>query len=486
MHLSHSPPLSPPNSYNSASGIGPAFKMPERLPHYSTNIQSHISPAPFTAGLRFPQTSYRGSEYYLPTNPYTAPAMTQDNQHCTVGDGPPFHETTVLHNVLTRHHHRLAPEISAHIQKGFFQVDRKWTCYRRNYFAVQCSFNFRTVGDPPFYLHRNGADEHISSFAVSISAKTSMTNNGECETRGLVQHTPKRDKASEQTPGKHLVAPTLTHPVSTNGTYSSAGHIYAGANNLHSITPHGHYGAPFDSGANPIPMSHTFERIQFQKATANNGKRRAQQQYFLVVVELSANVGRGKDDWVLIATKESDPMVVRGRSPGHYKDNIRRDSQTSMDPDCGTGSGSGGPTGSLSGPLNYPSQGMDWIGQGHSGNYNGSNYRHATHTRSSPNMVSPRVLTDAGTDTELSLSDSRTTKSSCTMSSDRSALTPLSEDSDECMFSSLDRGDRKRVFDDEEEDEHMRFPLPAPFTDSLAPFTSVSAMPYSKLVCASS
>jgi meiosis-specific transcription factor NDT80 len=50
------------------------------------------------------------------------------------------------------------------------------------------------------------------------------------------------------------------------------------------------------------------------------------------VVELSADVSRTGESphWVKIATKQSEPVVVRGRSPGHYKDNERRDSTASM------------------------------------------------------------------------------------------------------------------------------------------------------------
>ena len=67
-----------------------------------------------------------------------------------------------------------------------------------------------------------------------------------------------------------------------------------------------------------------FERLQFQKATANNGKRRAVQQYFRIIVELFAEVedsphAHGENQVVKIARCSSDPLIVRGRSPGHYQ-----------------------------------------------------------------------------------------------------------------------------------------------------------------------
>jgi meiosis-specific transcription factor NDT80 len=419
--------------------------------------------------------------------------MPQDHQNGT-GEGPPFHDTKVQHSILTSRGQRLTPELVASIQKGFFQVDRKWTCYRRNYFAVQCSFNFRqAVVENQFFLHRNGGSEElIHSFAVSISAKTALTNNGESETRGLVQHTPKRDKATESIPGRHQIQPAFNHGMAGSGGFAPGAQMFPGAPHPHHLHAAmlGNFGTYDGPGPGAIPSSHTFERIQFQKATANNGKRRAQQQYFQVVVELSANVGRdGNDNWILIATKESDPMVVRGRSPGHYKDGARRDSQAS-DGDYGSGNGSSSYSGSV---APYSTQGtghsrMDWIGGSSNGHYHGSHHRHSTNPCYSPSsMESTSTLADALTEAELNLSEVHTVKSSRTLSTDSSALTPLSEDSDEIMFGSLDRdsGSRKRPFEDEAEEEQLRFSLSGPFTDSISSINNFSTHPYSKLLCAS-
>jgi hypothetical protein len=71
-------------------------------------------------------------------------------------------------------------------------------------------------------------------------------------------------------------------------------------------------------GANSTENIVTFERLQFKSATANNGKRRAAQQYYCIIVDLYAQTETGA--LVKIATTESAPLVVRGRSPGHYTD----------------------------------------------------------------------------------------------------------------------------------------------------------------------
>ncbi|KIW66567.1 hypothetical protein, variant 1 [Phialophora macrospora] len=492
------PPLSPPqlsHQYSAANGIGHTMRGMDRPPQYSSAVPSQISPGSFSHGFRYPPTYSSRTNGPFPFSmqdpAFSGANMPQDSQSCAGREGPPFHETNVHHQVLTLRGQPLVPEITASIQKGFFQVDRKWTCYRRNYFAVQCAFNFRnSMAETPLYLSKNGSEELIQQFAVSISAKTAITSAGESETRGLVQHTPKREKATERVPGRQQIAPSHSHAMGTNGTYANAGHMYTGANHLHS-TSMGSFGSFETPGANSPPTTYTFERIQFQKATANNGKRRAQQQYFLVVVELAANIGRqGHEDWVVIATKESDPMVVRGRSPGHYKDNGRRDSQASMDPDCGTGHGGSGHHGTLSSAsYGHGHTSVGWDGYGPNRHYGGSSYRNAASSRFSPgSVVSAATLGKTTTDVELNLSDLHTRKSSFTLSSDTSALTPLSEGSDDVMFSSLNRRSvsRKRPFDSDEEGEYLRFPLPEPYADSLPSLPDFSTMAYSKLLCASS
>lgn len=300
-------------------------------------------------------------------------------------DGPPFEETKVIYPVITARNQQVMPKIDAKIQKGFFKVDHKWTCYRRNYFTVSCSFSLKSATyESPFYLQRHANQQHeqISAFAMQISAKTAVVNNQESELRNLVQHTPKRDKATESVPGKVILQPAQPSILTSPASYHGSSTMYGGATNVPpsmmiDYNPQ-QYASTHHQGP---PQSHTFERIQFQRATANNGKRRAQQQYFHVVVELFADVGRhGESQWVKIATAQSHPMVVRGRSPGHYKDN-RRDSAASMDPDRGAGAGgdgSGGPPsmGSYLGASHGRSS-MDWESTYRGSSQMGGGYRHA-------------------------------------------------------------------------------------------------------------
>ncbi|PGH18701.1 hypothetical protein AJ80_04354 [Polytolypa hystricis UAMH7299] len=308
-------------------------------------------------------------------------------------EAPPFHETSVLHTIVTSSQ-TIKPEIQAKIHKGFFQVDDKWTCYRRNYFSVSCSFSLRPwTPNVALYIQLANHTEVVRNFSMSISA---VVNAQESEIRELVQHTPKRDKQSEKKPPRVTLQPQQPPSLVMNHGPSVGNHMsFAAPPHPSSLgLDYSSYGAP-PQPSQP-PTSHTFERIQFQKATANNGKRRAQQQYYNLVVELYAEVtnsmgNSGDTQWILIARRLSHPMVVRGRSPGHYKDG-RRDSSASMGPDGSAGSSADGHGGTGLPPgLGHRSH-LSLMSYDPSGRGNSRfGYRQMTSTDHSPLTASPLV-----------------------------------------------------------------------------------------------
>lgn len=247
-------------------------------------------------------------------------------------------------------------------------ADNDWTCYRRNYFSLNCSYTLSpTPGTGSVYLvQHNGAGPQIVNFAMSIAAVVDGKDGKAIE---LVQHTPKRDKGPQEKPARITLSP---RPAAPHGIYGDGGRA--------SLYDQG--GSGFSQNPNQPATEATFERIQFKNATANNGKRRAAQQYYHLLVELFADVGNSHsgsngDRWVKIASRMSAQMVVRGRSPGHYQ-NERRGSNTSSGPG---GSGNGGGTGSYSaGPSRTTSDlsGMS----GSSSLLPGSGYSNSYDTRS--------------------------------------------------------------------------------------------------------
>lgn len=185
-------------------------------------------------------------------------------------------------------------QLHAKMDRGFFRADQDWTCYRRNYFQVSSTFdvhgmNYMIQGPEVPCLLRKSSDSQellqVDYFSIGVCAR--VTNND--KKIELVQHTPKRDKGPQMIPEPR--------PVRAGG-------------NLHL--------ASVGSNHNIV----TFERLQFKTATANNGKRRAAQQYYEIVVDLYANFPR--EEPLRVATCVSAPLVVRGRSPGHYADSHTR------------------------------------------------------------------------------------------------------------------------------------------------------------------
>jgi meiosis-specific transcription factor NDT80 len=171
-------------------------------------------------------------------------------------------------------------KINGTIDKGFFLVDGEWTCYRRNHFSCTVSYALsdpRPKGPLRYVDGRTREEFSVYGFAVSISAVTAGDDQYAIP---LLQHIRAcDDEGIAQQPG-----------------------IVVGIVRL----------AP--------RREHAFERLQFKQATANNGKRRAAQQYYQLVVALWADVGpQNETGFVKIAQRKSANLIVRGRSPGNYQ-----------------------------------------------------------------------------------------------------------------------------------------------------------------------
>ena len=241
-----------------------------------------------------------------------------------------FPDMKTIHDLKSKGGDTVVPEIQAQMDKNLMWVDGRWTCYRRNYITINVSYwlNPSVTGVPLTVDVKDGRGEKmVKALGVSLSATMDEAAGKHI---GLVQHTAKRDRGPQTPVGVHKLAPAspgcqmsqFHNPCPTNGPF-----LPYQASNENNNSP-------------PLMGQHTFERIQFKQATANNGRRRAQQQYYHIMVELHADIRdrpNEKEHWVKIAHKVSEAMVVRGRSPGHYKDSPSSSGQSS-----GNGGGSGG------------------------------------------------------------------------------------------------------------------------------------------------
>jgi len=207
-------------------------------------------------------------------------------------------------------------EINSLIDKGFFLADNEWTCYRRNYFSCVCSYSISPPGHPNTAIQFLRAGEQqpypVYGFAMCISAAVADNDHMPIE---LVQHTPKRDKGPVAKPEKVRLSPkppqTSYYPF--NSIYSNTGGDLVSSRG---------YDQGFGQTQSDLNNEHTFERVQFKQATANNGKSGASQQYYHLIVELWADTGtQGQDPFVKVAHRKSAKMIVRGRSLGDYPSN---------------------------------------------------------------------------------------------------------------------------------------------------------------------
>ncbi|OTA84431.1 hypothetical protein M434DRAFT_83354, partial [Hypoxylon sp. CO27-5] len=331
------------------SGARPSFGRATehtRSPSFAAPLRRHpLSPTPspsisFTSPVRMDASQYgKSAGSHIPP----LMAMTTNGQLLYSDSGTP-----------------IKIDIHGTIDKGFFMSEGDWTCYRRNYFSCICSYSLS-----PYYPNTsiqyspNGSQTsyQVQGFAMSISA---VVSDSDSHTIDLVQHTPKRDKGPVQKPEKVRLIPKQPQQTPHPLLYQDHHNMPGGSRPMYESG----YG---QSTQGSYASEHTFERIQFKQATANNGKRRAAQQYYHLVVELYVDVGthsQSQDPFMKIAQRKSAKMIVRGRSPGHYQ--TERRGSTSSGP--GGSSGMGGYSGSQVLGSDYGTGGSSLL----SGTYGGS------------------------------------------------------------------------------------------------------------------
>ncbi|KAF2489503.1 p53-like transcription factor [Lophium mytilinum] len=373
--------------------------------HSALSPRGHPDPLSRAPYGSLPETP-RSLQTSLPLSPPSASSfssagtmMNYSTNPQALTDTPPFNQQE-NYGDITCDGQTIVPHIDAKIEKGFFfSNDRVWTCYRRNYFSVLVSYalNPHISNNGRLYLTRGSKPaEQIQSIAMSLSAAVDGATGKTIE---LIQHTPKRDKGPQLAITKQLLSPTPPGKSHNDHTYGlahyqstqSVGGPYLPLQN-DGEQPHGY--AP--TGHSAATHQHTFERIQFKSATANNGKRRAQQQYYHLIVELWVNIQKGCDEkpnWFKVAQRVSQPVVVRGRSPSHYQNEGPHGTGNSGR--GGTGPGGPGHSHYGAGGLQryMPSGGLG--GGGLSGGYNAGGYRPGNQYSLDPSPVGSHSVSSA-------------------------------------------------------------------------------------------
>lgn len=354
-HLSYGlgPRLGSSNTSNPAGHMAHAHRsttLPQPGPQLTRDLYSTATPA----FRRVPEhhshaprsPSFPGLQRRHPLSPTPSPHVPFAPIRMDAGYGqkaqanlPPLNAQTNLGVLTGVDGTTVKFDINGSIDKGFFLADNEWTCYRRNYFSCICSFTLNpdyhgqqmqfTVG-----AGQSGQVFPVHGFAMSISA---MVADNDTHSIDLVQHTPKRDKGPVAKPDKVRLSPKAPQ---APGAYGQLGMYGQADTGLPSSRP---YDQGFGQAQTALPTEHTFERIQFKQATANNGKRRAAQQFYHLIIELYADAGeQSPQQWIKMGYRKSAKMIVRGRSPGHYQSERRGSSGSGPSTGSGLGDGSYG------------------------------------------------------------------------------------------------------------------------------------------------
>ncbi|KAI8593570.1 hypothetical protein BDZ88DRAFT_457087, partial [Geranomyces variabilis] len=260
---------------------------PPQLQNESQGQQSHQDQQGQAAANRDPPSSPTQYGTNSNTNTNALPGQPESWQEAA----PYWRPTTqscAMYNMDRTKTYEL--KLNPRVERGFFVADGDWTCYRRNYFQVSLGFSATDqVGqraELPSLIAADGRLQTATAFYVGVAARTS---NGQRVVE-LVQHTTKRDKGPQLVP-----EPRMCQPQDSPSALDT----------FHTVT---------------------FDRLQFKAATANNGKRRAAQQYHVLIAELFAEFP--DHTRCRVAFAESAPLVVRGRAPGHYANMIARPPRT--------------------------------------------------------------------------------------------------------------------------------------------------------------
>ncbi|KAK9237140.1 hypothetical protein V1525DRAFT_456992 [Lipomyces kononenkoae] len=295
--------------------------------------------------------------------------------------------------------HPVRVQINAAINRGLRFEAVRWIAYRRNYLSITINvvFDIPLAALPaPLCSRRLTVDNHTFSVVLDPSSSSrssaaaaaaageqkvvrvkffAVTVVAEDEVNGrpvdLVQHTSKRDHGPRRKPVIARIRPTLGDGRLAAAPLVPSTHHHQPAQALDrpasaTAEPPDYYYSPAvatatssssdDNGQpassfDPVASAHyettaevvCFERIQFKRATANNGRKNTAQQMFRVVTILYAavdesdcsdggpdhqatngnsNSNSGGIRYLEIQRVATGGIMVRGRSPGHYADRV--------------------------------------------------------------------------------------------------------------------------------------------------------------------
>lgn len=240
--------------------------------------------------------------------------------------GPAFMHTSIcIPLIITSTNETITPFISARIDRGFDNVDETWVGYKRNYFTLVSSFQFKgkdatIVEKERFHIvDKNGVPRNIKSFHLRLVAR--CYEDGSTVT--LVQHTAKRDRGPQRLPP---VFPAVPSSLPSHNVIRQVANI---RNNLKInqynklfFADESLYDYCLDnsilqtySRESDIYKVAKYERIQFSGSGENKRATMAGKHCILQVQLLGLLL---PDEYLVLAFTDTPALVVRGRSPSSY------------------------------------------------------------------------------------------------------------------------------------------------------------------------
>lgn len=240
--------------------------------------------------------------------------------------GPDFNETRVNRNIyITSSNELINPELKARIDRGFDFMEDEWIGYKRNYFTLVAAFLFIGKEQDLFFHEKfHIVDDDENQLNIKCFALRLVSECCENDIRvTLVQHTPKRDRGPQYQPP---VYPSVSGTIPDHNLIKQSANIrndnkieqlnklfYLDQDTCQSISTNS---ILHDYPEGKISTAARYERMQFS-TSVNYRKPALINRHFILRVELLAVLDDGR--YAILASIDSPPLVVRGRSPSNYQ-----------------------------------------------------------------------------------------------------------------------------------------------------------------------
>lgn len=241
--------------------------------------------------------------------------------------GPKFNDTEVHRKIfISSSNEHVIPVLDVRIDRGFDFLEGEWIGYKRNYFTLVSAFQFlgrdtSLLFNEKFHIIDNtNKCLNIKCFALRL-----VSNCCEEDIRvNLIQHTAKRDRGPQYLPPVYPAIPGILphHNIIKQSANIRNGSKIDQFNKLFSIS---HEDVKNKGRKDSIIRTYPedkittvarYERMQFS-TSINYRKPILTNRHFVLRVELLGVLDDGR--YTILATMESPPLIVRGRSPSNYQ-----------------------------------------------------------------------------------------------------------------------------------------------------------------------